>query len=145
MRVSAKAKCVKLRHEAKKIRALACKRRGFYCVKRFPLKKCFHSGQFFGLPKLYQVFGNYPKETQRKAGYNYTIDMHSVTRIKEAAHNFSLINIFFPPCNKEGNCKFVIRQFSKFFKHGCFCPQLGEKRQYIALPANPDLVLTLFK
>lgn len=77
--------------------------------------------------------------------------MHSVTGIKEAAHDFSLINVFFPPCNKEGNCKFVIKQVSKFSKHGCFpppaptSPQLGKKRQYIVLHANPDLVLTLFK
>ena len=43
--------------------------------------------------------------------------MHSVTEIKEAAHNYSLINVFFPPCNKEGNCKFVIRQVFKFSKN----------------------------
>ena len=44
----------------------------------------------------------------------------NVTEIKEAADNFSLINIFFPQCSKEGNCKFVIRQVSKFSKKGCF-------------------------
>lgn len=54
--------------------------------------------------------------------------MCSVTEMKEAAHKFLLINIFFPQCNKEGNCKFVIRQVSKFSKNGwdCFL-QLGWK------------------
>lgn len=55
--------------------------------------------------------------TQRETGYNCTTDMHSVTEIKEVAHTYSLINVFFPLCNKEGNCKFVIRQVSKFSKN----------------------------
>lgn len=94
------------------------------------------------------MFGNYPKEMQRKADYNYTIDIHSVTEIKEAAHNFSLINIFFPLHNKEGNCKFVISQVPKFPRKVVF-PQLPTparvKRQHVAPCASRDLVPSLLK